>query len=137
MLIGEKIKIIRGMNGLSQHDMAKSLKVSSQAVSNWERGNDYPDILNVIRISDLYGISLDELIREDKNYKEVLLKKKFSKTADNLLNVILLLVAVISLIYSYTTDSDNHFLIILAFVTVIHIFICVCKEINLKICKKM
>lgn len=123
MLIGEKIKIIRGMNGLSQHDMAKSLKVSSQAVSNWERGNDYPDILNVIRISDLYGISLDELIREDKNYKEVLLKKKFSKTADNLLNVILLLVAVISLIYSYTTNSDNHFLVILAFVTVIHIFI--------------
>ncbi|QEA58983.1 helix-turn-helix transcriptional regulator [Leuconostoc koreense] len=137
MLIGEKIKIIRGMNGLSQHDMAKSLKVSSQAVSNWERGKDYPDILNVIRISDLYRISLDELIREDKNYKEVLLKKKFSKTADNLLNVILLLVAVISLIYSYTTNSDNHFLVILTFVTVIHIFICVCKKINLKICKKM
>lgn len=56
--------------------MAKSLHVPHQAVSNWERGKSYPDISNIIMISDLYSISLDELIREDKNYKDILLEKK-------------------------------------------------------------
>lgn len=86
MRIGEKIKIIREDRKISQEDMAKSLHVSGQAVSNWERGKGYPDISNIIMISDLYEISLDELIREDKNYKDVLLEKKVSKIADLAIN---------------------------------------------------
>jgi len=68
MLIGEKIKIIREDRKISQEQMAKSLNVSGQAVSNWERGKGYPDISNIIRLSEIYDISLDELIREYKNY---------------------------------------------------------------------
>ncbi|WP_331956270.1 hypothetical protein [Leuconostoc gasicomitatum] len=39
---------------------------------------------NIIRLSEIYDISFDELIREDKNYKEVLLEKKIGKTVDNI-----------------------------------------------------
>ena len=123
MKIGEKIKIIRENKKMSQENMAKSLHVSYQAVSNWERGKSYPDISNIIMISDLYSISLDELIREDKNYKDILLEKKVSSITDTILNVIFLLFAVMISIYMMIENkltSDNSFYIILTILVVIH-----------------
>ena len=123
MQISEKIKIIRENKKISQENMAKSLHVSYQAVSNWERGKSYPDISNIIMISDLYSISLDELIREDNNYKDILLEKKVSGIADTILNVIFLLSAVMILIYMMIENkltSANSFYIILAILVIIH-----------------
>lgn len=123
MQIGEKIKIIRENKKISQENMAKSLHVSYQAVSNWERGKSYPDISNIIMISDLYNISLDELIREDKNYKELLLEKKVSGIVDTILNFIFFLCAVMILIYMMIENkltSANSFYIILAILVIIH-----------------
>ena len=74
-------------------------------------------------ISDLYSTSLDELIREDKNYKDILLEKKVSGIADAILNVIFLLCAVMILIYMMIENeltSDNSFYIILTILVVIH-----------------
>ena len=123
MQIGEKIKIIRENKKISQENMAKSLHVSYQAVSNWERGKSYPDISNIIMISDLYNISLDELIREDKNYKDILLEKKVSGIVDTILNAIFFLCAVTILIYMIIENkltSANSFYIILAILVIIH-----------------
>lgn len=123
MKIGEKIKIIRENKKMSQENMAKSLHVPYQAVSNWERGKSYPDISNIIMISDLYSISLDELIREDKNYKDILLEKKVSSITDTILNVIFLLCAVMISIYMMIENkltSDNSFYIILTVLVIIH-----------------
>ena len=123
MQIGEKIKIIRENKKISQENMAKSLHVSYQAISNWERGKSYPDISNIIMISDLYNISLDELIREDKNYKDILLEKKVSGIVDTILNVIFFLCSVMILIYMMIENkltSANSFYIILASLVIIH-----------------
>ncbi len=123
MQIGEKIKIIRENKKISQENMAKSLHVSYQAISNWERGKSYPDISNIIMISDLYNISLDELIREDKNYKDILLEKKVSGIVDTILNAIFFLCAVTILIYMIIENkltSENSFYIILAILVIIH-----------------
>ena len=123
MQIGEKIKIIRENKKISQENMAKSLHVSYQAISNWERGKSYPDISNIIMISDLYNISLDELIRGDKNYKDILLEKKVSGIVDTILNVIFFLCAVMILIYMIIENkftSANSFYIILAILVIIH-----------------
>ena len=123
MQIGEKIKIIRENKKISQENMAKSLHVSYQAISNWERGKSYPDISNIIMISDLYNISLDELIREEKNYKDILLEKKVSGIVDTILNVIFFLCAVMILIYMIIENkftSANSFYIILAILVIIH-----------------
>ena len=119
----KKIKIIRENKKISQENMAKSLHVSYQAISNWERGKSYPDISNIIMISDLYNISLDELIREDKNYKDILLEKKVSGIVDTILNVIFFLCAVMILIYMIIENkltSANSFYIILAILVIIH-----------------
>lgn len=53
---------LRKKAGLSQEDLAEKLDVSRQAVSKWECGESLPDTENLITISQLYGISLDELV---------------------------------------------------------------------------
>ncbi|ASR69685.1 helix-turn-helix transcriptional regulator [Weissella koreensis] len=117
--------------------MSTSLNVSYQAISNWERGKSYPDISNIIMISDLYNISLDELIREDKNYKDMLLEKKVSGIVDTILNVIFFLCAVMILIYMIIENkltSANSFYIILAILVIIHTSIDLLKLLPKKTC---
>lgn len=66
MNIGDKIKNAREENKLTQAQVSESLMVSRQTISNWENGKSLPDILSVIRMSELYKISLDELLKGDK-----------------------------------------------------------------------
>ena len=55
---------------LSQDDVATQLSISRQSISKWETGKCYPDLDNLILLSDLYKISLDELIKGDKSFQE-------------------------------------------------------------------
>lgn len=70
MQIGEKLKQKRNEAGLSQEVLAERIGVSRQTISNWENNRSYPDIASVLRLSDLYGISLDELLKEDTNMRK-------------------------------------------------------------------
>ncbi len=70
MEIGSKLKAARAKIGLTQEKVAEELGVSRQSVSNWENNRSYPDIVSVIKMSDLYSISLDELLKEDKKMIE-------------------------------------------------------------------
>ena len=65
MNIGDKIKTAREENKLTQAQAAESLMVSRQTVSNWENRKSLPDIISVIRMSELYKISLDDLLKGD------------------------------------------------------------------------
>ena len=62
MDIGTKIKNARIAAQLTQEQVADALGVSRQTMSNWENGKTYPAIISVIKMSDLYGISLDHLL---------------------------------------------------------------------------
>ncbi|MDY2937859.1 MAG: helix-turn-helix transcriptional regulator [Fusicatenibacter sp.] len=64
MDIGTKIKNARIAAHLTQEQVAEALGVSRQTMSNWENGKTYPDIVSVIKMSDLYAISLDHLLKE-------------------------------------------------------------------------
>ena len=76
MEIGIKLKNARTEKGLTQEHAAELLGVSRQTVSNWENNKSYPDIVSVIKMSDIYSVSLDHLLKEevsvDKNYCEFL-----------------------------------------------------------------
>lgn len=67
MEIGRKLKEARIQCALTQEKVAEELQVSRQTISNWENEKSYPDILSVIKLSDLYKISLDELLKGDMN----------------------------------------------------------------------
>lgn len=66
MEIGKKLKKARQMSGLTQENVAEKLNVSRQTISNWETEKFYPDILYVLQLSDLYQVSLDELLKGDE-----------------------------------------------------------------------
>ena len=65
MEIGKKLKNARMSSGLTQECVAEELEVSRQTISNWENEKSYPDIVSVIKLSDLYSVSLDELFKGD------------------------------------------------------------------------
>jgi transcriptional regulator with XRE-family HTH domain len=65
-MFNDRIKELRLANNFSQVDMANRLSVSKQAVSNWENDNIQPSIEMLIKIADLFGVSIDYLLgRED------------------------------------------------------------------------
>lgn len=69
-----RLQQLRKNNGLSQEELAEKIGVSRQAVSKWERAEASPDTENLILLSGLYRMSLDELV--NPNNKPVSLKKE-------------------------------------------------------------
>ena len=63
--IGECIMNYRKQHGLTQGEFGELLGVSTQAVSKWEREICYPDIFLIPTISDLIGISIDEMMKQE------------------------------------------------------------------------
>lgn len=74
MKIGEKLRDARNQKGLTQEEVADEIHVSRQTISNWENNRSYPDIISVILLSDLYQMSLDVLLKGDKDMIEHLNK---------------------------------------------------------------
>ena len=70
MEIGKKLKDARMKSGFTQEIVAEKINVSRQTISNWENEKSYPDIISVIALSDLYSISLDDLLKGDREMME-------------------------------------------------------------------
>ena len=91
MNIGTKIKNARTSANLTQEQVAEALDVSRQTVSNWENEKTYPDIVSVIKMSDLYNISLDHLLKEEKSMSDYLEESTNTVRSKNKLSMIILL----------------------------------------------
>lgn len=74
--IGKKLYELRKQSGFTQDYVAEKLGVSAQAVSKWENDIACPDIMTLPNIANLYGISIDELFKNE----EVKSNVKFEKT---------------------------------------------------------
>ena len=64
MALSDRILELRTGMGLSQGDLADRLEVSRQSVSKWETGQSVPDLDKIIKLADLFGVTVDELVRE-------------------------------------------------------------------------
>ena len=64
MIFSEKLQLIRKNKGLTQEALAEKLNVSRQAVAKWESGQVYPDISNLIQISNLFNVTVDYLVKD-------------------------------------------------------------------------
>ncbi len=63
MNLGEKIYNLRTEKNLSQGDLAELLDVSRQSVSKWETGSASPDLDKIIKLSEFFGVSIDDLVK--------------------------------------------------------------------------
>lgn len=70
MTLEEQIRHYRKQAGLSQEKMADRIGVSRQAITKWENGTGIPDISNLMAIADLFQISVDELLSNEKSEKK-------------------------------------------------------------------
>ena len=70
MTFAEKLKSIRKQAGMSQEKLAEKLGVSRQAVTKWETDAGIPDIENIMAISALFDISIDELLLNERGAKK-------------------------------------------------------------------
>ena len=70
MTFGEKLKTIRKKADMSQEKLAEKLGVSRQAITKWETDMGIPDIENIVAVSALFDISIDELLSKEKDTKK-------------------------------------------------------------------
>ncbi|MBQ4116616.1 MAG: helix-turn-helix transcriptional regulator, partial [Clostridia bacterium] len=73
--LGENIKKLRLAKELTQENLAEFLGVTSQSVSNWERGESYPDITTLPSIALFFDVSVDELLGVGKAVNEMKISK--------------------------------------------------------------
>ena len=100
MEIGKKLKNARIKAGFTQEKAAEEIDVSRQTISNWENEKSYPDIISVIALSDLYFVSLDELLKGDQKMTEHLaestdvVKSNKKLTGAIILNIVLMILLI-------------------------------------------
>ena len=117
MEIGKKLKDARMNSGFTQEAVAEKINVSRQTISNWENEKSYPDIISVIELSNLYSISLDDLLKGDEKMMEHLEEStNIVKSNQKLISAIILnSVIVILLITLNLFLPDNSYYLVLVF----------------------
>ena len=117
MEIGKKLKDARMRSGFTQESVAEKVNVSRQTISNWENEKSYPDIISVIELSDLYSISLDELLKGDEKMMEHLEEStNVVKSTRKLIGAILLnIITVILLITLSMFLPDRSYYLLVVF----------------------
>lgn len=87
MSLAEKIALLRSEHNMSQGDLAEQMNVSRQSISKWETGASIPDLDKLIILSDLFGVTIDELAKPNKDsntpQKTDIFTYEHTNTADN------------------------------------------------------
>ena len=116
MEIGKKLKDARMRSGFTQESVAEKVNVSRQTISNWENETSYPDIISVIELSNLYSISLDELLKGDEKMMEHLEEStNVVKSTRKLIGAILLNIITVILLVTlsmFLPDRSYYLLVV-------------------------
>lgn len=116
MEIGKKLKDARMRSGFTQESVAEKINVSRQTISNWENEKSYPDIISVIELSNLYSISLDELLKGDEKMMEHLEEStNVVKSTRKLIGAILLNIITVILLVTlsmFLPDRSYYLLVV-------------------------
>ena len=68
-MLKENLIMLRNMYGMSQEDVAEKIGISRQAYAKWEKGATLPDIEKCKRLADFYGVTVDSLLKTEKEEK--------------------------------------------------------------------
>ena len=93
--IGKQIILLRETAGISQKDLAEKISVTQPSLSRWESGVVVPPLHQIERIAGALGLSLEEVLSEDKEEYEKLRKKLLASRLVSLVLAILLVVVII------------------------------------------
>ena len=103
MELGKRLKECRMKSEMTQEELADRLYVSRQTISSWENDKSYPDIHSLLMISDLFGVSLDILIKGDIEIMQEKVERSKVKSfqRDSSIFAVLLIVCIASVLPLY------------------------------------
>ncbi|MQS89247.1 helix-turn-helix domain-containing protein [Companilactobacillus mishanensis] len=107
MKISEQIRTHRKSNKMSQQELADKLHISRQSISKWENGTALPSFANIVTISELFDVSLDELIKGDDNLKDHLEEKMEPSNVVGILSIAFPLAILIFILLSISHVGSN------------------------------
>ena len=100
MELGQRLKNYRNLHKMSQEELADRVYVSRQTISSWENDKSYPDIHSLVLLSEIFNVSLDDLVKGDiEIMKEKInqnIIERFKK--DNLIYGVLLIALMILIV---------------------------------------
>ena len=101
MELKDKLLNLRKENHLSQQQLADQLNVSRQSISKWELGESQPDINNVIRLSEIFSVSTDYLLKDEY--------ERETKKDNHLLPIMIVSTCIIigGLLFGYVMWKEN------------------------------
>lgn len=102
MSFGEQIKNQRERLALTQQVVADNLHITRQTLSKWENNKSYPDLKMLLALSDLYHVSVDSLLREDKDLTSYLNRDKAAQAFNIIRGLFWLLIGL------YFSNSTNY-----------------------------
>ena len=65
-MLKDNLAMLRNIHGFSQEELAEKINISRQAYARWERGDTIPDVEKCSRLAEIYGVSIDSLIKTEK-----------------------------------------------------------------------
>jgi len=105
MELGKKIKELRAEKNWSQEMLAERAYVSRQTVSNWETEKNYPDVHSLLILSDIFGVSLDELIKGDVDTMKETIRNEEGKRLKRL--EVIAVIEMLALMFGVTLIVDK------------------------------
>ncbi len=113
---GENLKRIREEKGLTQQTLADNLYVTRQAVSRWEGGSRYPDLMTAKKMAQFLGVTMDELLSDDDMQlyvqRNAILDNAFSRRLQTVLMSLAFMSAlIISVIYLCNYFMPNEYML--------------------------
>lgn len=107
MEFGNYIKEQRNNLGFTQAEIAEKLHVTRQTISNWEKGKSYPDLDTLVKISDIYKVSIDSLLKGDKNLKKYLDQGKAYNAFSIFRGLFFIMYRLFFLLINYLVDYNS------------------------------
>ena len=99
MNLGQQLKASRQARQVTQAQIAKDLSVSRKTISSWENERSYPDLAMLIRLSEYFDLSIDQLLKEDGKMKDQIIKQQVRKNIRPLM-VLLQFINLICLVFT-------------------------------------
>lgn len=131
MKLAENIYRLRAEKNMSQGDLADALDVSRQSVSKWENGTAVPELEKLLKMSELFQVTLDELVGKTDRAKELpaenLPADPSAVTTPELISILMLIIGISVPAVILASGANSLFLMILA-LFVIPPFVTVCAS---------
>lgn len=74
MRLEDKLQLVRKRNGYSQEKLADKIGIARQTISKWENGQAIPELNGLILLSELYGVTIDRIVKDDDECNILLCK---------------------------------------------------------------